>query len=212
LSDTPSVGAAVEDASIHDVRAAGMRRLAGGVAAWTLLGFILGSLAPGVAVLIIVPGEGMFAIFVAVSTVVGLLGGVGLGLADPAGRLVQPGARGEQLVARAVVSGLLGGVVGAVWTALAGAIAGIAMFSMPALLPSSVPGGVDLAFLVSIGGIGAALGAVAGTPGVVVFSVVRTISVARRWPWWVAVVAVAAAAVVTAALSVPAFVLVLGGL
>lgn len=185
-----------------------LRATGQGVAVWALLGLLLGGAGPGLAAIFL--GGGAFAVYVVASELAGVVLGALVGLLDLPRRLGGPPTRG------AVLSGLLSIPLGAIWAGLTGALGGLALagamqFASPMPFTPSLSGAWAsdlLGLLVLFGGIGGALGVVVGTVPVVVFSVLRSLSLTRGWPWWTAHLG---AVILAGALSIPGFLLVLGG-
>ena len=170
-----------------------------------MLGLILGGLGPGVASLTM---GGMWVLFVLASELVGVGGGVLMGIIDPPRRLVKPGARGGKLVSGLVLTGLAVLPLAVGWTAIAGAVAALCTFMLPGLLGSV--GHMDWEAIPLFAVLGAAMGVLAGTPGVVVFGMVRAGGIATEGRIWPVAAGLFAAGLVTAILSLPAFMLVVG--
>lgn len=151
---------------------------------------------------------GVWVLFVLASEVVGVGGGLLMGLIDPPRRLVRPGDRGGALVRGLLWSGLAVLPLAVGWTAIAGAVAALCSFMLPGLLTSSSI--FDWEALPLFAMLGAAMGVLAGTPGVVVFGVVRAGGIATEGRIWPVAAGLFAAGLVTAILSLPAFMLVVG--
>tara|TARA_B100001989_G_scaffold182504_1_gene132666 strand:- start:265 stop:852 length:588 start_codon:yes stop_codon:yes gene_type:complete len=181
-----------------DDRTDRLRASAQGMFVWAVLGLLLGGIGPGVAALLIDDGV-EFAGFIVSSELFGLFSGLLLGLLDMPRRLpARPW--------RPLVAGLIGLPMGVVWAGSAGVAGGAGMIAIMSLF-SSPPD--PLGALAVFGFFGGVLGAVVGTPGVAVFCAVRGWTLNSGMPWWLAHVA---ALVVTAILSFPGFLLVLGGI
>lgn len=177
-----------------------LRANAAGVFVWALLGLFMGGLGPGVAALMIDNGW-EFAGFVVSSEAYGLLSGALIGLIDPPRRL--PGNTWQ----RPLWSGLVGIPLGVAWAASAGAVGGAGFAAIMTVFAGAPPNVGDTFALFSF--FGMILGAIVGTPGVVLFSAVRGWTLSAEMPWWIAH---AAAIVVTAFLSFPGFALIFGGM
>jgi len=175
------------------------RRLAWGVGTWALLGMLLGGVGPGVAALVLDEGW-VFAGFVIASELFGLLSGALLGLLDLPSRLPEPA------LLRAGLSGVLGLPLGLLWAGAAGAVGALGFVGTQLIFSGAPPAGLGET-LFTFGLIGAALGAVVGTPGVVTFCAVRGWTLSAGLPWWLAH---AAAVLVTGLLAIPGFGFVLG--
>lgn len=173
------------------------RQRVDGIVQWLLLGFFLGGLGPLVP-LVLTGAAAPFVAFVLGSTLIGCAGGLVLGLLDPPRFGFRDGHRIDALLA-ALVHGTVALFVGSLWASLAGAGGGLATYGVLAwnLPPGAV--GLPPALVLSMG---AGMGALGGTPGVVVFSVVRAALQRLGWPTWPAL---PAAALVTLMLGLLAF-------
>ena len=136
------------------------KRLLGGIASWTALGFLMGGMCPGIAALTF-PEPWAFAGYIVAAQVVGALSGALWGVLDVPGRLRVP------LALRIVGSVLLGIPIGVLWAGGAGAAGGLGLAGS-IMAYEGVPTDPDLVWAVIA--LGAVFGAVVGTPGVVVFS------------------------------------------
>ncbi|MFK7929426.1 MAG: hypothetical protein AB8H79_14620 [Myxococcota bacterium] len=186
-----------EDDPFAQARLDGAQRLAGGVAAWSVLGLILGGLGPGVSALFL---GGGFAFFVIASEVVGVGGGVLMGVIDPPGRMVHEGLRGPELRAKLAAATVVSACAGVLWAGSAGAVGAFCLFPLGDLLAGRTITGDGIGLLCLLG---AVMGALAGTPAVATFSLVRGIGVAYGRAWWHTIAGIGAAGVVTALLSLP---------
>lgn len=158
-----------------------VRRLTG-LVEWTILGFLLGGVGPFLS-MILLGAEPPLVAFTAGAMTVGVLGGIALGMLDLPRRFIARGPAPHRILS-ALLHGLAGGTLGAVWAGLAGAAGGALLVAVGDGLANMDPANMAL-----FGGIGAAMGAVAGAPGVALFAGVRAALLAEEAPTWSAVLA-----------------------